>query len=72
MPPCAASSVGQPSRPGTSSTNLLIEAKCVIKETASRPRLLPTAWRQSPLCQTPVRHEAEVNLCSEQGETGST
>jgi integrase/recombinase XerD len=25
-----------------------------------------------PLCQTPVRHEAEVNLCSEQGEMGPT
>ena len=31
-----------------------------------------TARRRSPLCQTPVRHEDEVNHCEQQGETGST
>jgi ornithine cyclodeaminase/alanine dehydrogenase-like protein (mu-crystallin family) len=31
-----------------------------------------TSVGYGPLCQTPVRHEVEVILCGQQGETGST
>jgi hypothetical protein len=40
-------------------------------------RRIPSAWlltgqsRRCPLFQTLVRHEAEANLCGEQGETGT-
>ena len=44
----------------------------VTRALASRASQARPGQRSPPLCQTRLRHRSEANLCTEQGETGTT
>src|SRR5271157_1634560 len=49
-----------------------VEARDGSRRRLSAARAVILATGSTPLCQTRLRHRSEANLCTEQGETGTT